>query len=253
MTDPIDEAGLALHGALVSGERLDGLPPGCKPTSEDQAYAIQQCIVDHDGGLSGWKVGAADSAAQPRCAPLLTSRVTEDADARMQLHRFSLGGIEAEIAVRLARDLPPRQEPYQRNDVLAAIGTVHAAIEVLDTRYRDWAAADGLSKLADLQNNGLFVLGPPQTDWRGLALETMSVTLSADGAIIKQANGGNPAGDPIRLLQWLANERASRGPWLQAGNIVTLGSCTGVWDATPPTAVVAHFEGLPPVSLQVEP
>ena len=41
-------------------------------------------------------------------------------------------GIEAEVAFRLGRDLPPRAAPYTRAEVMAALATAHPAIEVLE-------------------------------------------------------------------------------------------------------------------------
>ncbi len=43
-----------------------------------------------------------------------------------------------------------------------------------------------------------------------------------------EAAGGNPAGDPLRLVTWLANHGAHRGRPLRAGDIVAMGSCTGL-------------------------
>jgi 2-keto-4-pentenoate hydratase len=71
--------------------------------------------------------------------------------ARFPAASQHLFGIEAEIAFRFARDLPPHAEPYRRDEVIAAFASVHPAIELVDTRFADWPSIDGLSKLADNQ------------------------------------------------------------------------------------------------------
>jgi 2-keto-4-pentenoate hydratase len=50
------------------------------------------------------------------------------------------------------------------------------------------------------------------------------------------------------LLVWLANRCRGRGAGLQAGQVVTTGSCTGMLFASPGTAVHAEVAGLAPLS-----
>ncbi|MEX0730157.1 MAG: fumarylacetoacetate hydrolase family protein [Aquisalimonadaceae bacterium] len=245
------EAAGLLYRALMDGQRIDALPGHCRPKTEEQAYAIQQELANLAGPICGWKVGAPTPTGAPRCAPLLAPMMGDGAGDHAAA-RFTVGAVEGEVAVRLAIDLPPQSEPYSREAVIAAIGTVHAAIEVLDSRYQDWDAVDEMSKLADVQNNGLFILGEGVEYWHSLKLEKLPVTLTANGETVRQADGGNPAGDPLRLLHWLANERAAGGAGLRAGDIITLGSCTGVWYPTPPVEVIATFDGLGSARLHLE-
>ena len=71
------------------------------------------------------------------------------------------------------------------------------------------------------------------------------VTLSVNGsAAVQHAAWGNPAGDPLRLLVWLANEGARSLGGLRAGQWVTTGSCTGTVLVAPGSEVVAEFPGL---------
>ena len=134
--------------------------------------------------------------------------------------------VEAEIAVRIAHDLPPREAPYSRDEVLAAIASAHPAIEVLQSRYVDPAAVDPLSALADSLSHFALVLGPAFSDWQALDLAGEGVRLLVDGTEVK-AGTGNPAGDMIRLVLWMANEGAHWAGGLRAGQVVTTGSWTG--------------------------
>jgi 2-keto-4-pentenoate hydratase len=74
-------------------------------------------------------------------------------------------GVEAEVAFRLAKDLPPRSRPYSERSVAAAIGEVVVAIELCDTRLANWKDTSGLWKLADFQNNSALVVGSGTKDW----------------------------------------------------------------------------------------
>ena len=140
--------------------------------------------------------------------------------------------VEAEIAVRIAHDLPPREAPYSRAEVLAAIGSAHPAIEVLQSRYVDVDQVDTLSALADSLSHGGLVVGDPIADWQGIDLGAEQVRLLVNGAEVK-AGTANPAGDMLRLVAWLANEGAHAAGGLRAGQVVTTGSWTGK-DAVPP-------------------
>ena len=72
-------------------------------------------------------------------------------------HRFR--GLEAEIAFLMGEDLPPRETPYTREEVVAAIASCHPAIEVLESGLIDPTQAAKMSMIADLQMHGGFVYG----------------------------------------------------------------------------------------------
>jgi 2-keto-4-pentenoate hydratase len=146
--------------------------------------------------------------------------------------------------VKLGRGLPPRGRPYTRDEVLDAVATLHPAIEVVDTRFADRTAAHELSQLADNQSNGAFVYGAGLAAWRHLDLVTQPVRLTVDGEVRVERAGGNTAGDPLRLLHWLANHLAEQGTPLGGGDLVTTGSTTGLLLVPPGTRVEAEFPGV---------
>ncbi len=111
---------------------------------------------------------------------------------------FHVIGAEAEIAYRFGRDLPPEAGPYDREAVLAAVATMHPAIEIADTRFTVFGAVDAHSQRADQQNHGVLVIGPGLTDWRSLDPVTQPVRLTIDGSVLHDHIGGNSAVDPVR-------------------------------------------------------
>jgi len=159
------------------------------------------------------------------------------------------GGVEAEICIRLAHDLPPRDAPYTPDDLRAAIASAHPAIEVLQSRYVDVDKIDPLSNLADSSSNFGLVVGPAIPDWTALDLAKESVRVTANGTEIKRGTG-NPAGDMIRLLVWLANEGARWTGGLQAGQYVTTGSWTGKEFVPPGALVTIAFDHAGSASVQ---
>lgn len=241
-----EEAAGLIEQALVSGQRLDGLPDTCRPTDLAQAYEIQRRLADRLGQRGGWKVGAkSPDPGSPRHYSSLPASLIREGPVELAFSRFAYPTLEAEVAFKLGKDLPARERPYSPAEVREAVAAVHTVIELVDSRFMAWPeGVDALTQLADLQNNGFLVVGEGRSDWQSLSLETLEVTLSVDDAEIVNARGGNPAGDPFALLVWLANALPERGQALSAGEIVTCGSCTGKTPVKGPLKGVAAFEEL---------
>jgi 2-keto-4-pentenoate hydratase len=200
--------------------RPAGLP--MPPTDAAEAYAIQALIQSHLGPIGGWKVGHGPRGFT--CAPMPASHVMAS-PAQVPQHECPDRGVEAEIAVRIVHDLPPRPEPYTTDDILAAIATAHPAIELLQSRYTDVTAVDPLTNLADSLSHYGFVWGDAIPGWQSIDLATETVAVQVNGAEIKRCTG-NPAGDMLPLVVWLANHGAHWAGGLKAGQFVTTGSWT---------------------------
>ncbi len=248
--DAVERAAALLVGAWRDRRTIPGIPGDARPATIDEAYAVQDAVSRALGPVGGWKVGASSPAAEPRRAPLLASRVHEG-PATLPAAEFHRVGIEAELALHVARDLPVRPAPYVREEVLAAFDTLHPAIEIVDSRFADREAMDDLSLVADNQSNGAFVYGPALRDWRGRDLAAQPVRLVIDGAVAVERVGGNTAGDPLRGVVWLANHLAAAGQPLRAGQIVTTGSTTGLLWVSPGAAVEAEFPGIGAVRVTI--
>jgi 2-keto-4-pentenoate hydratase len=229
--------------ARRSGQPLDGLPPALRATSAAQAWAIQDAVQELLGERAGgWKVGVVEGVP-PTCAPMFASLI-QPSPLSIPAATVPLLGVEAEIAVRIGRDLPPRAEPYTRADILAAIESVCPAIEIVHSRFRSFLTTAPDDKMADNVGNGGFVYGPPVTAWQRLDLTALKLSFTIGGKTVVERVGGNPSGDPIIPVIWLANHLTGRCGGLKAGQIVTTGSCVGLPFAKPGDRVVARFDGL---------
>ncbi len=237
MTERSRDAAEMLRAARA-GTPIAVLPEALRPTDQAGAYAIQ-----HAGmagvAIGGWKVGAPGPVAPCLCAPMPASGI-QASPARIAGGR--LRGVEAEVAFRLGADLPPRGTPYSRAEVIAALATAHPVIEVLEAAYADLKAVGPLDLLADRIAHGGFVYGEGVAAWQGLEFAAMTVTQRiGDPEIVRT---GNPAGDMIRLVEWLANEGSVWAGGLRAGQIVTCGSWTGMSWAAAGARVSVDFSGL---------
>jgi len=245
------EAASLLVAARRSGQRLAGLPEAVAPGGDEAAYAVQDEVMRLLGlGAAGSKVGANNPSAPPSAAPLLAGLVAPS-PASVAVTTANFRAAEAELAFSFARPLPARAAPYGEDEVWDAVASCHVAIELLDTRYVDRARMSPAVLLADNLSNGFFTYGAPIPAWRSIDFLAARASVAIDGAEVKSAVGGNPAGHPRRLLAWLATHAASRGRPLGPGAIVTTGSHTGIAIAPPGAHVVARFAGLGEAELRL--
>ena len=160
-------------------------------------------------------------------------------------------GIETEIAVRLGPALPPRPEPYGREDMAGAVAGMMAAIELVDDRYAAFATIGAPTLIADNAFDAGSLLGAPVAGWRGLALDALTARTFRDGALIAEGRSDSLLGHPLDALAWLANCRSRLGLGLAAGTFVSLGTITPVQWVEGPSQWRIEVEGLGSVSLTV--
>ena len=253
MSTDIAAAAAALLEARRTRRWLRALPEGAWPESDADAYAIQDRVAEALGAagdpVGGWKVGAATPEAEPFRGPIQATTIFEA--GRVPAEILHLIGVEAELGYRFVRDLPPRDDPYTHGEVLDAIATVHAVIEIIDTRFTALGVTDPLSHRADHQNSGALAVGPGLRDWRGIDPLAQPVRLMLNGVVRHEGIGGNSAGDNIRLLIWMANHGARSQGGLRAGQIVTTGSCSGTTFVQPGTRARAEFPGIGEIDIRI--
>jgi len=243
-----------------AGTKIDALPAALRPADEAQGHAVQALLPSVDARhVLGWKIAATSSVGQahigvggPLAGRILSGQV--DADGGTQsLRGNGMRVAEPEFAFRFGVDLAPRQAAYTVDEVLAAVDTLHPAIEVPDSRFADFVHAGEAQLLADNACAHRFVLGPATTTaWRGLDLATHRVQgrVLSGGVCRLQRDGDGSAvlGDPRVALTWLANELSRLGVGLAAGQFVTTGTCMVPLALEPGDWVQADFGILGQVS-----
>lgn len=233
------EAANILLDARRTNQPIADLPPALRPTTTEEAYFVQDRMALAYEDIGGWKIGAPSPDAVPTFAPMPAAWITSSGHQLQGVdHRYR--GVEAEIAFKVGRNLPPRETPYTREEVLDAMESMHPAIEILETALIDPQAAK-LTSMADMAMHGGFLYGDAVPDWQKIDFTRETVVLSVDGAVRVERTGSNTSGDLLRLLPWLANEGASRTEGLRRGDWITTGSWTGITLATAGAAVEAQF------------
>jgi 2-keto-4-pentenoate hydratase len=214
------------------GRRTRELPPELRPQTRAEGYAVQALVERKSRKpLYGWKIAATSAAGQVHInvdGPLAGRLLAEKAfssGAGLPFGANHMRVAEAEFAFRIARDMRPGVEPYRTDEVAAAIGALHPAIEIPDSRYDDFTKVGAAQLIADNGCAHLFVLGPAADEgWRELDLVAHPVR-AVNGAVTHEGNGGRVLGDPLVALTWLVNELSGLGITLRAGEVVTTGTC----------------------------
>ena len=237
----IANAAAVLVKARRGGALPTDLPAECRPASVADAHAVQDAVTD----ALGKPVGAFKAMAPANgdaTRGIIYADTIHRSPARIPTAEVPQCGVEGEVAFVFRRDLPARSAPYSRDEVAAAVDAC-AAIEVVTSRYQNSDAVTNLEKLADSISNGAFVHAVPSTDWRGLELGKLTVTLTVNGASVLEQAGGHPTGDPLGVAVALANMMRTKGG-VRAGQFVTCGSCTGLRYLQPGDVCGVRFEGL---------
>ena len=213
--------------------RIEQLPQDCRPADRAGGYAAQKEVVKISGQrVAGWKIAATSAAGQkhigvdgPLAGPLLANRVLID-DSIVPLDGNIMMVAEAEFAFKFARALPKRETPYTQAEVLDAVGSLHPAIEVPDSRYQNFVTVGAPQLSADTACADWFILGAPTSaDWRARDLVVHAVTAYRNDEPVATGSGANVLGDPRIALTWLVNEVRTYADGIAAGQFVTTGTC----------------------------
>ena len=249
MTQPSGHAAAILWQNWQERTRIDQLPPDCRPENRAAGYSAQKEIVACSGqDVVGWKIAATSPAGQkhigvdgPLAGPLLANRVLADG-ATVPLRGNIMMVAEAEFAFKFARPLQRRENPYTQDEVLAAVDSLHPAIEVPDSRYNNFAAVGAPQLIADAACADWFVLGPPTAAaWRKRDLSSHQVLAFRNGEQVASGTGVNVLGDPRIALTWLVNELRTYADGIAAGQFVTTGTCVVPVPIHPGDTIRADF------------
>jgi 2-keto-4-pentenoate hydratase len=108
------------------------------------------------------------------------------------------------------------------------------------------------SLIADNAVHGAWVKGALVTNWRELDLAAQAVELRVNGKVVERGSGRAVLGHPLNALEWLVHRLHERGIGLNAGEYVTTGVTTDIYDAQPGDHLSADFGRVGAVELMME-
>jgi 2-oxo-3-hexenedioate decarboxylase len=234
------------------------------PLTDDQpdlsvadAYAIQDELIalhEADGArVVGAKLGLTSRAKQVEMGiadPIrgwLTDRMVLPPGKPFEVASLGQPRAEPEIALIMGRDLDAADATAA--DVLPAIASVHAAVEILDSRYAGYKFTLP-DVLADNASGGRFVIGPPVAPADIPDLGLLGCVFEQNGAVRAVAAGAATMGHPAAATAWLVRELSALGRGLRAGDIVLTGGLTAVAPLSAGDVVSATFDRLGSVRIE---
>lgn len=253
MTRTVDPSELARRLDAARRERRE-VPPLTHDLPElslPDAYAVQEeglRLRQAQGErVVGLKMGLTSEAKRRQMnldSPVygvLTDRMHVAAGGVISLAQGIHPKIEPEIAFRTAREL---RGQVTRDEVLDACESVFAAMEILDSRYRDFKYFSLPDVVADNSSSSLFVLGEVEHPPRALDLTRLEMKMSVNGALVQSARSDAISGDPVLSVVQLCALLAQRGQVLPAGSIVLAGAATAAHMLQPGDRVRLDVVGL---------
>jgi 2-keto-4-pentenoate hydratase len=234
-------------------EPLTSQYPSLTETDAWQIQSINRDLAIREGrSLTGFKVGLTSAAMQeqmgvgePDFGILLTDMAIPDGGV-LRLADFVQPRVEAEVALVLGTDLG---RGCTAADVSAATAAVVPALEIIDSRIRDWqlTLAD---TVADNASSGAYVLGNP-TGPDGLDLPAVEVIVEVNGSEQARGLGSAALGGPLAAAAWLAGRLGDLGETLRAGSVILTGSLHASLPLQPGDDIRADFGALGAVRLRV--
>jgi 2-keto-4-pentenoate hydratase len=259
--ETIDATARAYLEARRSRTQYRPLDPALRSAPLDDAYRIQDALhrlmaEAGRGEIVGWKIALTSKAMQQMtgvdqpAAGAIFSKVVHPSPARIELTAYHHLGVEFEVAVRLADDLPASGAPWTRASVAGRVAACMPAFELVEDGDADYKTLDAFTLVAENAWNGGVVLGSPVTEWRGLDLEGSVTRCWINDAPGGQGKTGDALGHPFEAVAWLANLLDGRGLMLRRGMIVMTGSSITTKFPAPGDRVRFAIDGLGEVALE---
>lgn len=253
-----EEVARRLRDAYHNGQ-VPPLRDALDPTDAAGAYSVQaintRFWASQGRRISGRKVGLTAKAVQaqlgvdqPDFGVLFDDMAIVDGGV-LPVTRSLQPKAEAEVAIVMARDLT--KPDATAADILANASHAVAAIEVVDSRIRDWKITFA-DTVADNGSSAFYVLGGEAKPLDGLDLYTCGMAMEVNGAIASLGVGAACLGHPLEAAAWLARTLAANGEGLRAGDVVLTGALGPMVALSPGDRIVVKIGGLGSVSFSYE-
>ena len=259
--ETIEATARAAFQTYTTRARYRPLDAAMRAAPLEDAYRIQDALhrvmaAAGRGEIAGWKIALTSKAMQQMtgvdqpAAGAVFSKLVHASPARVDVAAYHHLGVEFEVAVRVADDLPASGGPWTRASVAGRVAACLPAFELVEDGDADYKTLDAFTLVAQNTWNGGVVLGPAVTEWRPVDLERAITRCWVNGRPAGQGKTGDAMGHPFDAVAWLANLLNGRGRTLQRGMIVmTVSSITTTFPA-PGDRVRFAIDGLGEVALE---
>lgn len=245
------EAAERLLEAYRTKKPIDPLTETYPGMTLQDAYRIQQeqiermlaqgrTIRGHKVGLTSAVMQRQMGVSQPDYGAILDDFFHLE-HAPIPAERYLQPRVEPEVAFVLRKDLTGPGVTVA--DAVSAVDFVLPALEIIDSRIRDWRIAIA-DTIADNASSAGLVLGSTPHPVDAVDLRLSGCVLRRNGEVVGTGAGGAVLGSPLTSLVWLANTLGELGVTLRAGQVILPGSVTAAVTVEPGDSFTATFAGL---------
>jgi len=223
-------------------------------TIED-AYAIQLLNVQRRWARgerrAGYKMGLTSRAKmlQVGVSEVIWGRLTDamrlEEGGTLSRARYVHPRVEPEIAYIIGK---PLSGEVSAAEALAAVEAVAPAMEIIDSRYKNFKFSLP-DVIADNSSSSGFYVGAwskPSTD-----VSNLGIIVEVNGRAVQVGSSAAILGNPVRSLVSAARLVGRAGESLQPGDIVLAGGATAAHSLTPGEHIRTVFQNLGAVSFTV--
>lgn len=252
------EMATRLHNARLEAKEIDRISNEIKDFSQDDAYLIQDYGIrlrEKDGErVIGSKMGLTSKAKREQMGlheavyGVLTDKMQLKADSTHSLKGSIHPKIEPEIAFLIGEDI---QGNVTREEAIKACSGVCIAMEILDSRFRDFKYFSLEDVIADNSSSSLFVLGSTIKSLKDIDVSDLKMELKVNGEVVQSGSSSAISGDPLLSIVEQCALFTKRGLTLKKGSIVLAGAATTAVALEPGMKVSLDVEKLGSVFLNI--
>lgn len=201
-------------------------------------------IVGMKMGLTSWAKMSQMGVEHP-CYGFLADYFAVPDGGEVKIDELIHPKIEAELA--FVTKAPLKGPGIHIGDVLRATDFVMPAVEVIDSRYRDFKF-DLKSVIADNSSSSRFITGGRMAAPSDLDLKNIGVVMEVNGNVVELGAGAAVLGHPAASVAMLANMLGERGEELPAGSFVMIGAITAAVQVNKGDSFTVRYQDLGSIS-----
>lgn len=252
-TSTLNRFARELFEAERGAHRIERLSDRLPDLTEGEAYEIAAINIRKRGQrAAGFKLGYTSAAmrqqmniAHPNYGELTQERIVGPGQVELVLDGLVHPRVEPELTLRLGQDLQGTE--CTPAEVARAVDCVYPSLEVVDTRYQDYAFK-AVDNIADNSSSALCVLGPPHSLEEIQPLAVCTVEFQIDDRVLAQGAGSDAMGDPLCAIAWLVRMLSDLGRGLEAGDLIMTGGLTRAFEVRAGQSITARFAGFEPLT-----
>ena len=201
-------------------------------------------IVGMKMGLTSWAKMAQMGVEHP-CYGFLADYFSVPDGGEVKHDELIHPKIEAELA--FVTKAPLKGPGVHIGDVLRATDFVMPAVEVIDSRYKDFKF-DLKSVIADNSSSSRFIAGGTLKSPEDLDLKNLGVVMEINGEVVQLGAGAAVLGHPASSVAMLANMLGERGEEIPAGTFIMIGAITAAVQVNKGDSFCVRYQDLGTVS-----